>query len=292
MRKEQLLVNKMIFLNGQFISQDKALVSINDRGFQLGDGIYEVIRCYKGRAFRLDEHIDRLLKSAEAIRLELPYSRDELIEYVKELLVGVSWDYADIYIQATRGSAPRTHEFPAKVSPTVVMYISQSQGVPETTREKGITAIIVPDTRGTLCNIKSVNLLPNVLSRQAAVEAGADEALFEREGIGVVEGAASNIFAVREGVLSTGPLSPYTLPGVTRDCVLQLAKSQGLPTELRFHSRQELLSASEVFITSTSKEVLAITDLAGYRIGNGRPGSITLKLAKDYRALVERECGL
>ena len=286
-------MNKMIFLNGQFVSQDKALVSIKDRGFQLGDGIYEVIRCYKGRAFSLNEHIDRLLKSAEAIRLELPYSRNDLIEYVKELLVGVTWDYADIYIQATRGVAPRTHEFPAaKVNPTVVMYVSQSHGVPERTREKGITAIIVPDTRGTICNIKSINILPNVLAKQAAVEAGADEALFEREGVGVVEGASSNIFAVQEGVLSTGPLSPYTLPGVTRDCVLQLARSQGLPTELRFHSRKELIAASEVFITSTSKEVLAVTSLAGHKIGDGRPGPITLKLAKDYRALVERECGL
>lgn len=285
-------MNKMIFLNGQFISQDKALVSVNDRGFQLGDGIYEVIRCYKGRAFRLNEHIDRLLNSAEAIRLELPYSRDELIEYVKELLVGVSWDYADTYIQVTRGAAPRTHEFPTQSSPTVVMYISQSHGVPEKTREKGITAIIVPDTRGTLCNVKSVNLLPNVLAKQAAVEAGAEEALFEREGIGVVEGASSNIFAFRDGILSTGPLSPYTLPGVTRDCVLQLARSEGLPTELKFLSRQELVSASEVFITSTSKEVLAITNLAGHRIGDGSPGPIALELAKGYRALVERDCDL
>jgi len=282
----------MVFLNGQFIPEKQAFVSICDRGFQLGDGIYEVIRCYQGRPFRLGDHIERLFQSAQAIRLELPYGRDELAGFVNRLIADVTWDYADIYIQVTRGGAPRVHEFPAQIHPTVLMYVSQGQAVSPITLEQGIEAIIIPDTRGTLCNIKSVNLLPNVLARQAAAEAGAGEALFEREGIGVVEGAASNIFAVRKGVLSTGPLSPYTLPGVTRDCVLQLAKAQGLPVELEFLSREELLTADEVFITSTSKEVLAVTILAGQMIGDGRPGPITLKLASDYRALIKRECGI
>ncbi|NMB47190.1 MAG: D-amino acid aminotransferase [Firmicutes bacterium] len=285
-------MGESVFLNGEFIAAEQAFVSIGDRGFQFGDGIYEVIWCYQGRAFRLNEHIERLLGSAAGIRLELPYGRDELVKYVKQMLTDIKWEYASVYIQATRGPAVRTHAFPSDVQPTVIMYVNQGQGVPTSTREAGIATIIVPDTRGTLCNIKSVNLLPNVLARQAAVEAGAGEALFERDGIGVVEGAASNIFAVRDGVLSTGPLSPYTLPGVTRDCVLQLAKSKGLPVALEFLSREELITSSEVFITSTSKEVLAVTDIAGHVIGNGRPGPVTLELADGYRVLVERECGI
>ncbi len=291
-REEELLLGQVVFLNGEFVPKERALIHISDRGFQLGDGIYEVVRCYRGRAFRLSEHIERLLQSADAIRLQLPYDRDELTECVKTLLGDVSWEYANVYVQVTRGPAARVHKFPSAVQPTVLMYVYQSKPVSRALREAGIAAIIVPDTRGTLCHIKSVNLLPCVLAKQAAADAGVEEAFFERQGIGVVEGASSNIFAVLEGVLHTSPISPYILPGVTRDCVLQLAESQGMPVELRFMSREELANASEVFITSTSKEVLAVTHIAGDVIGSGRPGPVCLKLSTDYSRLVEQECGI
>lgn len=281
----------MVFLNGKFIDMKEAVVSVEDRGFQFGDGVYEVIRCYRGQPFCFEDHFERLQRSAAAIRLEVPYDQEELREIAGKLLDRVDWEEADIYLQLTRGYARRMHQFPREVKPTFVMYVRRGKTYSPQVRERGIKAIIVPDTRWALCYIKSTNLLPNVLARQEAEEQGAEEALFEREGIGVVEGSASNLFAVIDGVLITGPPSNFTLPGVTRDRVLKLAEARGIVTELRFLQREELLQADEVFVTSTTKEVLGVRQIDDQVIRDGKPGPITKALAQDYHQMIQRACG-
>lgn len=277
-------MSEVVYLSGRFLPYGQAAVPVEDRGFLFGDGIYEVFRVYRGRPFRFRDHLERLTRSAREIRLELPELdwaaiTDELLERN-----GLKGGDATVYLQVTRGAAvPRTHWFPPPGTPaTVLMLARPARPVDPELVESGVAAITHPDERWGRCDIKSVNLLPNVLAKQRAVEAGAYEALFVRDGV-VLEGASSNLFAVLDGRLVTYPLGPRILAGVTRGVVLELARELGLPVVEGPIRVSDLDRATELFITSTTAEILPVVRVDGHPIGDGRPGPVTRALYTAFR---------
>ncbi|OGW47058.1 MAG: D-amino-acid transaminase [Nitrospirae bacterium RBG_19FT_COMBO_58_9] len=274
----------MAFINGAFVPLAEAKVSIEDRGFQFGDGIYEVIRTYKGRPFALEAHLVRLDRSAAALDLTQPYSRAEWTHHILEGVRRAGYPEAKIYVQLTRGVAPRDHVYPAQAAPTVVMTIRELHPLDRSVQATGVEAMTIEDIRWGRCDIKSVNLLANVLARQQAKQVQVFEAILVKEAL-VTEGAVSNVMVVRGGVVVTAPEGPRILSGVTRAVVLEQARSEGLPIQERFVSQAELYSADEVFLTGTTVEVLAVVRVDGKVIGEGRPGPITQRLAAGFTSL-------
>lgn len=265
-----------VYLNGEFMDQNEARISPLDRGFLFGDGIYEVIPVYHGRCFLLDDHMARLDRSLKAIDLPSPLS-DQQWQAVFDRLIQENGPDQSIYLQITRGIAPkRTHQFPPKITPTVFAM----SGSPISVKLEGITAITAPDTRWKFCNIKSINLLANVLHRQDAEEKGAGEAILIRNGL-VTEGTMSNIFIVKNGIIATHPNEPGILPGVTRKLLVELAQQHDIPLEEREISEKELFDADEVWSTGTGKEVTAVIEIDGKKIGSGKPGPVWQKMY-DY----------
>jgi len=277
-------VPDIAFVNGRFLPWHEATVPIEDRGFQFGDGVYEVVRTYHGKPFELDAHLRRLDRSARELSLPLPYTHSQWARWIAEGLSQAGYPEAKVYIQMTRGVAPRDHAFPARVSPTVVMTIRALQPLSEEIRTRGVRAKTVEDLRWGRCDIKSVNLLANVLAREEAKRAGVFEAILVKDGM-VTEGSVSNVMAVRAGTIVTAPEGPRILSGVTRTVVLELARKEGLPVEERFLSLPELLEAEEVFLTGTTVEVLGVVSIDGRRIGSGEPGSVTTRLAARWTAM-------
>ncbi len=272
------------FINGRFVSWQDATVSVDDRGFQFGDAVYEVIRTYRGLPFQLEAHLMRLERSARELFIPQPYSRAQWMQWIQHGLSLAGYQEAKIYIQITRGVAPREHSFPAQSRPTIVLTIRELQGLPSETRQAGVAVCTREDLRWGRCDIKSVNLLANVLAREEARRAGVFEILFVRDGL-VMEGALSNVMAVRDGVVITAPEGPRILSGVTRTVVLDLAKKEGIPIEERFVLLEELHAADEVFLTGTTLEVLGVVQVDGKTIGSGQPGSVTKTLAARWTIL-------
>lgn len=273
------------FVNGTFMPLAEATVSIEDRGFQFGDGVYEVIRTYQGRPFALDAHLARLERSAAALDLMPSYSRLEWTGHILEGIRRAAYPEAKIYMQLTRGVAPREHTYPADVAPTVVMTVRELHLLDKSVQEAGVEAMTTEDIRWGRCDIKSVNLLANVFARQQAKQARAFEAILVKKGL-VTEGAVSNVMVVQGGTVVTAPEGPRILSGVTRAVVLELARSGGLPVQERCISQAELYSADEVFLTGTTVEVLAVVRVDGRVIHDGRPGPITRRLAAGFTGLV------
>jgi len=263
----------------------EAKISIEDRGFQFGDGIYEVIRTYKGRPFALDAHLTRMERSAMALDLTQPYSKSEWTDHVLEGIRRAVYPEAKIYIQVTRGVAPRDHVYPVEVSPTVVMTVREFHPLDRSVQSAGVEAMTTEDIRWGRCDIKSINLLANVLARQQAKQAQVFEAILVKAGL-VTEGAVSNVMLVKGGVVVTAPEGPQILSGVTRAVVLDLALSDGLPVQERFVSQADLYDADEVFLSGTTVEVLAVVRIDGKIIGDGRPGPITQRLAGRFTSRV------
>lgn len=282
---------RYIFVNGEWLAPGQARVSVEDRGFQFGDGVYEVVRVYRGKPFALRPHLLRLARSAREIELELPVPLEQLEEMVREAPARRGVEEATVYIQLTRGFAPRVHYFPEEAEPTLVVYASPVRRQPAALYEQGAAAIVLPDERWLRCDIKSVNLLPNALAKERARRAGALEALLWREGVGITEGSSSNVFAVRDGTLVTAPAGRYILRGITRDIVLELAREAGIPVQERFLSKEELLAADEVLVTSTTLEVMPIARIDGGAVGEGRPGPVARRLREAYGAKVDAETG-
>lgn len=274
------------FINGAFVPLAEAKVSIEDRGFQFGDGVYEVIRTYNGRPFALETHLARLDRSAKALDLTQPYSSVEWTAYVLEAIRRAAYPEAKIYIQVTRGVAPRDHAYSAEATPTVVMTVREFHPLARSIQAAGVEAMTVEDIRWGRCDIKSVNLLANVLARQQVKQAQVFEAILVRAGL-VTEGAISNVMVVQGGAVVTAPEGPRILSGVTRAVVLNLALSEGLPVQERFVSQSDLYDADEVFLTGTTVEVLAVVRIDGKVIGNGRPGPIAQRLAASFTNRVE-----
>ena len=267
------------FVNGRFMLLADAMVSIEDRGFQFGDGVYEVIRTYGGRPFELDAHLARLDRSARALEIGQPYSHGQWERHIIEGIRRAAYPEAKIYLQITRGVAPRDHAYAADLSPTVVMTVRELRPLSPSVQTAGVEAMTIEDIRWGRCDIKSVNLLANVLARQQAKQAQMFEAILVKDGL-VSEGAVSNVMVVRDGVVITAPEGPRILSGVTRAVVLQIAKQESIPLEERYVSRSDLYDADEIFLTGTTVEVIGVVRVDGKTIGGGKPGPVTQRLAK------------
>jgi len=274
---------ELVWINGQVTEAAAATVSFWDRGNIFGDGVYEAIKVYQGKLFALKEHLDRLSRSMHALALQIPMTLDELAAITKSLVSQSGLLDALVYMQVTRGSAPRTHVFPQGVEPTVAIAVLNYPAITEDQVKRGIVAITHPDERWAYPSIKSLNLLPNILARQKAYEQGAGEAIFVRSDQTVSEGSTSNIFVYKDQVLITPPADHRILRGITRDVVLNLAAAQGLTVCERDLYLDELLSAEEVFITSTGVEVLPVIQVDGKVIGRGASGPVALKLWASFR---------
>jgi D-alanine transaminase len=275
-----------LYLNGRFVPAETATVPLGERGLLFGDGIYEVYRTYEGRPFRMKEHLERLRRSAEAVRLELPEVdwpalHGELMERN-----GLETADATVYIQLTRGApATRKHGFPPSgTAPTFFVQARAIAPLDPALRRDGAAVITRPDLRWGRCDIKSVNLLPNVLANQEAQEAGAWEALFVRGGT-VTEGTHTNAFAVVSGRLRTHPEGPGILGGITRSAVLEAAGAAGMAAEERGVTTAELATASEVFLTGTTAEVLPVVRIDARPVASGRPGPVAGRLLEAFRSL-------
>lgn len=271
------------FINGKFISVEELVLPIDERGHNFGDGVYEVIRVYRGKPFLLDEHLERLANSAREIRLDLPYSLEGIKGFIHEGIERSGLKEVQVYLQVTRGIATRQHLFP-HVPPSITMTFRPASSVPDEYREKGVTAISLPDERWANCYIKSLNLLPNILAKQKAHDAGSFEAILVRDGY-VTEGSSTNVFMVKNGVVVTPPLTKHILPGITRMALLGLMDSLATPYEERQFTLEELKQADEVFITSTTIEIVPVVKLDDSSIGTGVPGPITKRLAEEFKSL-------
>lgn len=270
----------IVCLNGQFVPKDEAKISVEDRGFIFGDGIYEVVRVIEGRLFAWDAHAERLAHGLAGLRIGAQGADAATLRGICERLVkenGLTSGEATVYLQVSRGAAPRVHHFPAADTPTTI-YASASAFKPNLAmRERGATGITLADIRWARCDLKTVNLLGAVLARQAAHEAGAYEALFHRDGM-VTEGAATNAFMVIGGVLRTYPLSHYILPGITRAAIVALAHALGIPLVEQPVSLRDLPQVEELFVCGTTTDVQPIVELDGRAIANGKPGPVTSRL--------------
>ncbi|MBI4001798.1 MAG: D-amino-acid transaminase [Nitrospira defluvii] len=273
------------YVNGRFGPLADAVVSVEDRGFQFGDGVYEVIRTYRGQLFSVEAHLARLERSAQALQLPLGHTRAQWTSLIHEGLRLSRFPETKIYLQITRGQAPRDHPFPIDLTPTTVLTFRELRPLETSVRSAGVQAITIDDIRWGRCDIKSVNLLANVLARQRAKEAGAFEAILVREGM-VTEGSVSNVVVVRNGAIQTAPEGHRILSGVTRAVVLELAKKEGIPVSETFVSREEVLTAAEVFLTGTTVEVLSVVRVDGQVIGDGAPGAVSRLLSARWNALI------
>jgi D-alanine transaminase len=259
-----------VYLNGEYLPLSEAKVSVLDRGFLFGDGVYEVIPAYAGRLFRLEDHIVRLNNSLAGIRLPLSYSVADWQAIFQPMLDSSKDQY--IYLQVTRGyAAKRDHGFPEQIVPTVFAMCSEIK--PFAGRVNGIKAVTLDDTRWQMCNIKAITLLANILLRQEALDQDCGEALLVKDGY-VTEGAASNLFAVIDGVLVTPAKNHEILPGITRDVILELAAANNVAYREDLITLEQLKAASEVWVTSSTREIVPVIELDGVAVGEGKPGPV------------------
>jgi D-alanine transaminase len=277
--------NGLVWLNGSFMNFEEARVSAEDRGFQFADGVYEVVRVYGGKPFTFEEHLKRLRNSASLIELQFQKEDREFMEIGVELISRSGLKDAELYIQVTRGVAPRSHSFPKDVSPTILLSIRPVRPLPCDAQEKGVSAITLPDERWAHCDIKSISLLPNVLAKEKARQVGAYEAIFYRDGL-VTEGASTNVFAFLENVLTTPQADRRILRGITRDLIIKIATSERIRVEERDFRVSELSKASEVFLTSTAIELLPVVEIDRKKIGQGKPGPVWGLLYEKFLRLV------
>jgi D-alanine transaminase len=278
----------IVYLNGSYLPAEDARLSALDRGFVFGDGVYEVWRVVNGRLFENERHRERLERGLRDLRIGPPDGADaDGLRAIAERLLqenGLLDGHATFYVQVTRGAAPRTHQFPpAGTRPTIFAYTAAMKSLDQE-RRTGVRAITQPDVRWLRCNIKTVQLLPNVLAKQAAIEAGAFEAIFVRDGI-AIEGTHSNLFAVLNGELRTHHANHLILPGVTRSVVLELARELGIPCREQPVTEAELGWVEEVFFTGTTTDVLPVVRVDDFDVGDGKPGPVAGQL---YEALAAR----
>ncbi|WP_019628512.1 MULTISPECIES: D-amino acid aminotransferase [unclassified Thioalkalivibrio] len=274
------------YFNGDYLPLDQVRISPLDRGFLFGDSVYEVIPSYAGEFFMLPAHLERLDRSLAAIRILSPFDAGQWTALLEDLLArnaDPATPDLGVYLQVTRGVAPRDHAFPPDARPTVLAMVSPIRPLPEAVRTEGVAAVTAEDRRWGHCDIKATTLLANVLNRQAAVEQGAVEAILLRDGQ-LTEGAASNVLVVLDGRLVTPPLAPSVLPGVTRSRVLDLARELGYPVEECAVSESELARAEEIWLTSSTREILPVTRLNDRVVGTGHPGPVWKALHAAYQA--------
>ncbi len=278
-------MDKTVYLNGDYLPLSEAKISVLDRGFLFGDGVYEVIPVYHGHFFRLADHLRRLNNSLANIRLELAIDDQQWRTILQPLIADDRDQY--IYLQITRGVAPtRDHAFPENAEPTVFAMCSDIK--PFSERESGVKALTMDDSRWDLCHVKATTLLANILLRQQAVEQGAAEAILIKNGY-VTEGAASNVFAVVGGMLVTPETSGEILPGITREVIIELAKQHEIDCQERPVSLTELQQASEIWLTSSTREILPVVELDGEPVGKGRPGAVWAKMNDLFQQYKQKQ---
>jgi D-alanine transaminase len=280
------------YLNGQFLPLAEAKIPVLDRGFVFGDGVYELVPVYSKKPFRLEGHLHRLQASLDGIRLANPHDPATWRERILRLID--LQDFADqsLYIQVTRGTPvegqpPRDHAFPEGVPPTVFMFAQPLVTATAGQKAAGVCAVTAVDNRWLRCNIKAISLLANLLLRQQAVDAGCAETVMLRDGF-LTEGAASNIFVVQDGVLRAPPPSNLMLTGITYDVVLELAAAHGISHELRTISEAELRTADEIWMTSSTREIMAIVTLDGAPVGAGVPGPLAQRMDGLYQTFKQQ----
>jgi D-alanine transaminase len=277
----------MVFLNGKFIPIEEAKVPVLDRGFIFGDGVYELVPVYSRVPFRLDEHLARLERSLAEARIRNPYARPQWRELIYRLVDAQPFEDQGVYFQVTRGVARRDHAFPKDAEPTVFMMSNPLVTPAKEAVQKGGSALTAPDNRWLRCDIKSISLIGNCLLRQLSAEAGAAETILIRDGK-LTEASASNVFVVKRGVILSPAKSHLILPGITYDVLVELARANGLPLELRDVSETELRGADEIWVSSSSKEVLAIVALDSATVGDGRPGPLFARMYQLYQEFKQK----
>jgi D-alanine transaminase len=272
--------NKTVYLNGEYLPLNEAKIPVLDRGFLFGDGVYEVIPSYSGHLFHFQEHLERLENSLAAIRLANPHTRKQWLEIVTPLLDATLDQY--IYLQITRGVADkRDHAFPYNTPATVFAMCSNI--VPFAGLNTGIKAVSMDDSRWKLCHVKAITLLGNILHRQEAIDQGCAEALLVKDGY-VTEGAASNVFAVIDGVLCTPPKGNDILPGITRDVILAIAQKNNIPYREDKISFAALQTASEIWVTSSTREIIPVVELDSKLVSGGKPGPVWQTMNQLFQA--------
>jgi len=278
-----------VIIGGEIVERGLATVDIEDRGYQFGDGVYEVIRVYNGKMFTAKEHLNRLQESAEKISIQLPYQPSQLEEMLQGLIEKNELSNGIIYMQFTRGASPRNHAFPHNVAPTFVAYTRKVER-PVSSMQEGVKAIFFEDIRWLRCDIKSLNLLGNLLAKQKAVEAGCFETIQHRGDI-VTEGSSSNVAIVKNGTVITHPANNLILNGITRQKVKQVCEQNQIPFEEKEFTVEEVLQADEVFLSGTTVEVTPIVEVEEKKISGGIPGEVTKKLQQLIKDEIEKECG-
>ncbi|MFK4997386.1 D-amino-acid transaminase [Bacillus sp. N9] len=276
-----------VLVNDQLLNREESRVDIEDRGYQFGDGVYEVIRVYEGKLFTSDEHLERLYSSAEKIKMTVPYSKETLKSLLEQLVKENKIKDGSVYMQVTRGASPRNHVFPGEEVQPVLTANTKVVARPEAALADGVEAIIADDIRWLRCDIKSLNLLPNLLAKQEAIEQGCFESILHRDGT-VTEGSSSNAYIVKEGVIQTHPATNLILNGITRQVIATLCKDHQIPFVEKAFTVDELLEADEVFVSSTTSEVMPIIRVARKMIGTGKPGPVTRKLQSLFFAEIGR----
>ena len=276
-----------VFLNGKLLPIAEARVPVLDRGFIFGDGIYELVPVYSRVPFRLEEHLARLERSLAAVKIRNPYSRAQWRAHIYALIDAQAFEDQGVYFQVTRGVAKRDHAFPKDAEPTVFMMANPLVNPPAAQVESGAAAVSAQDNRWLRCDIKSISLIGNVLLRQQSAEAGAAETILFRGEV-LTEASASNVFLVKHGVIVSPPKNQLILPGITYDVVVELAQANAMACEFREVKEAEVRAADELWVTSSSKEVLAIVSLDGRPIGNGRPGPVFARMYRLYQEFKQK----
>ncbi|HBU28426.1 MAG: D-amino acid aminotransferase [Thiobacillus sp. GWE1_62_9] len=276
-----------VYLNGRFLPLAEASIPVLDRGFIFGDGVYELVPVYSNKPFRLAEHLRRLQGSLDGIRLANPHDLEGWRERILQLIALQDFSDQSLYIQVTRGVAPRDHAFPKGVAPTVFMLAQPLVTATPAQKAAGVCAVTAVDNRWLRCNIKAISLLANILLRQQATDVDCAETVMLRDGF-LTEGAASNIFVVKDGVLRVPPPSNLMLTGITYDVVLELAAANDIPHEVRAISEAEVRDADELWMTSSTKEIMAIVKLDGVPVGDGVPGPLAQRMEGLYQTFKQQ----
>lgn len=277
-----------VYLNGRMLPLEEAGVSVLDRGFLFGDGVYEVIPVYNRHPLRLAEHLSRLADSLAGIHLAPPHDNAEWRRIIEQVITANDGDEQSIYLQVTRGAAAgREHAFPESATPTVFVMSSPIADIPAADEIRGATAVTLEDIRWSLCHLKTIALLGNVLLKQEALSRGFDEAVLIRDGL-ATECSASNLFMICGRQLVTPPKSRHLLPGITRDLVVEVARGEGFEVVERDIAREELAVADELWYTSSTKAIVPIVRLDEQAVGSGEPGPVWREMLEHYRACIER----
>lgn len=280
-----------ILWNDEIINEEEVKIGFEDRGYQFGDGIYEVIKIYNGNVFTATEHIDRLYASADKIQLVIPYTKDVMHKMLHELIETNEVENGHIYVQVTRGISPRQHNFPNPAVESVLTAYTKETTRPLAQLKNGVKACFVEDIRWLRCDIKSLNLLGNVLAKQEAISKDCYEAIQHRGEI-VTEGSSSNVYGIKDGVLYTHPVSNLILNGITRKVILDCCEEIGLTVVEEAFTKEQALAMDEMIMSSTNAEVMPIISLEGQQIGEGKRGEWTEKLQQAFEHKIPSSIGV